>query len=309
MNGLGNDFVVVQPGAERFNPSAEQARAICDRIDGIGCDQLIVLEPSKRADVHMRIWNADGGEVGICGNAARCVAWLLMRAGKRSNVRLETATGMLEAYDATGGTVTVDMGVPGLEWTDIPLASPMNTLELDLRVESARGGPSCVSMGNPHVVFFVDNVETAPVESLGPWLEKHQRFPEGANVGFAQIVSRDRMRLRVWERGVGITRACGTGACAAVVAAHRRGLADRRAVVETEGGELIVDWRESDSHVLMNGPVEVEFTGRLPALTEIEPAGQPAAAAAPPRAANDFGEPLGYDRMSRPPSSDPFRRR
>jgi diaminopimelate epimerase len=309
MNGLGNDFVVVQPGADRFSPSAEQARAICDRIDGIGCDQLIVLEPSTRADVHMRIWNADGSEVGICGNAARCVAWLLMRAGKRSNVRLETATGLLEAYDATGGTVTVDMGPPGLEWTDIPLASPMNTLELDLRVESARGGPSCVSMGNPHVVFFVDNVETAPVESLGPWLEKHQRFPEGANVGFAQIISRDRMRLRVWERGVGITRACGTGACAAVVAAHRRGLADRRAVVETEGGELIVDWRESDSHVLMNGPVEVEFTGRLPDLTEAT-AGQPvAAAAAPPRAANDFGEPLGFDRVSRPPSGDPFRRR
>ncbi len=310
MNGLGNDFVVVQPGADPFNPSAEQARAICDRIDGIGCDQLIVLEPSTRADVSMRIWNADGGEVGICGNAARCVAWLLMRAGKRSNVRLETATGLLEAYDATGGTVTVDMGAPGLEWTDIPLASPMNTLELDLRVESARGGPSCVSMGNPHVVFFVDNVETAPVESLGPWLEKHQRFPEGANVGFAQIVSRDRMRLRVWERGVGITRACGTGACAAVVAAHRRGLADRRAVVETEGGELIVDWRESDSHVLMNGPVEVEFTGRLPDLTEVETSGIPAAATAtPPRAANDFGEPLGYDRLSRPPSGDPFRRR
>ena len=312
MNGLGNDFVVVQPGSDRFDPSAEEARALCDRIDGIGCDQLIVLEPSKRADIHMRIWNADGGEVSICGNAARCVAWLLMRAGKRSQVRLETSSGLLEAFSAQDGTVTVDMGPPGLEWTDIPLASPMNTLELDLRVESARGGPSCVSMGNPHVVFFVDNVETAPVESLGPWLERHQRFPEGANVGFAQVVARDRLRLRVWERGVGITRACGTGACAAVVAAHRRGLADRRAVVETEGGELIVDWRESDSHVLMNGPVEVEFTGRLPAMNELgAPAHQAPAATpgVPPTAANDFGEPLGYDRLSRPPAPDPFRRR
>jgi diaminopimelate epimerase len=311
MNGLGNDFVVVQPGSERFDPTAEQARAICDRIDGIGCDQLIVLDPSTRADIHMRIWNADGGEVGICGNAARCVAWLLMRASKRGQARLETTTGVLEAFSAQDGTVTVDMGAPRLEWTDIPLASPMNTLELDLRVESARGGPSCVSMGNPHVVFFVANVDTAPVESLGPWLERHQRFPEGANVGFAQIVSRDRIRLRVWERGVGVTRACGTGACAAVVAAHRRGLADRRAIVETEGGDLIIDWRESDSHVMMNGPVEVEFTGRLPDLTELTtPHAPPAVAAgAPPTAANDFGEPLGRDRLSGSPSLDPFRRR
>jgi diaminopimelate epimerase len=311
MNGLGNDFVVVQPGSERFDPTADQARAICDRIDGIGCDQLIVLDPSKRADIHMRIWNADGGEVGICGNAARCVAWLLMRASKRGQAQLETATGLLEAFSAPDGTVTVDMGAPRLEWTDIPLASPMNTLELDLRVESARGGPSCVSMGNPHVVFFVANVDTAPVESLGPWLERHQRFPEGANVGFAQIVSRDRIRLRVWERGVGVTRACGTGACAAVVAAHRRGLADRRAIVETEGGELIIDWRESDSHVMMNGPVEVEFTGRLPSLDELmsQHAMPAVEAGRPPTAANDFGEPLGRDRSTGSPSLDPFRRR
>jgi diaminopimelate epimerase len=234
-----------------------------------------------------------------------------MRASKRGQARLETATGILDAFGAQDGTVTVDMGAPRLEWTDIPLAAPMNTLELDLRVESARGGPSCVSMGNPHVVFFVDNVDTAPVESLGPWLERHQRFPEGANVGFAQIISRDRLRLKVWERGVGITRACGTGACAAVVAAFRRGLADRRAIVETEGGELIVDWRESDGHVMMNGPVEVEFTGRLPPLTEMN---SPHAAAtvsseAQPTAANDFGEPLGRDRISGTPSTDPFRRR
>jgi diaminopimelate epimerase len=310
MNGLGNDFVVVQPGGERFEPTAEQARAICDRIDGVGCDQLILLEPSPSADMRMRIWNADGGEVDTCGNAARCVAWLLMQAGKRGHVRLETNAGTLEAFNAPGDTVTVDMGAPGLEWTDIPLAAPMDTLELDLRVESAKGGPSCVSMGNPHVVFFVDNVDTAPVESLGPWLEKHQRFPEGANVGFAQILTRDRIRLRVWERGVGVTRACGTGACAAVVAAHRRGHTGRRAVIDTDGGELIVDWRESDGHVLMNGPVEVEYTGRMPPLQEMD-GGQSATvtvAGVRPAAANDFGDPMGYDRFSGVPSPDPFRR-
>lgn len=310
MNGLGNDFVVVQPGDERFDPTPEQARAICDRIDGMGCDQLILLEPSPTSDMRIRIWNADGGEVDTCGNAARCVAWLLMQAGKRGHVRLETNAGTLEAFNAPGDTVTVDMGAPGLEWTDIPLAAPMDTLELDLRVESAKGGPSCVSMGNPHVVFFVDNVDTAPVESLGPWLEKHQRFPEGANVGFAQILTRDRIRLRVWERGVGVTRACGTGACAALVAAHRRGHTGRRAVIETDGGELVVDWRESDGHVLMNGPVEVEFTGRMPPLQEIESAQSATVTVAGvrPAAANDFGDPMGYDRFSGVPSPDPFRR-
>jgi diaminopimelate epimerase len=310
MNGLGNDFVVVQPGGERFEPTAEQARAICDRIDGVGCDQLILLEPSPTADMRLRIWNADGGEVDTCGNAARCVAWLLMRAGKRGHVRLEINAGTLEAFNAPGDTVTVDMGAPGLEWTDIPLAAPMDTLELDLRVESAKGGPSCVSMGNPHVVFFVDNVDTAPVESLGPWLEKHQRFPEGANVGFAQVLTRDRIRLRVWERGVGVTRACGTGACAALVAAHRRGHTGRRAVIETDGGELVVDWRESDGHVLINGPVEVEYTGRMPPLQEIESAQSATVTVAGvrPAAANDFGDPMGYDRFSGVPSPDPFRR-
>lgn len=310
MNGLGNDFVVVQHGDEHFDPSSEQARAICDRIDGIGCDQLILLVPTDRADMRMRIWNADGSEISACGNAARCVAWLLMQANKRGHVRLETNAGILEAFNAPGGAVTVDMGPPGLEWTDIPLAAPMDTLELDLRVESAKGGPSCVSMGNPHVVFFVDNVDTAPVESLGPWLEKHQRFPEGANVGFAQILTRDRIRLRVWERGVGVTRACGTGACAAVVAAHRRGFTGRRAVIETDGGELVVDWRESDNHVLMNGPVEVEYLGRLPPLQELETphSATVTVAGVRPAAANDFGDPMGYDRFSGAPAPDPFRR-
>jgi diaminopimelate epimerase len=286
MNGLGNDFVIVQPGEEAFEPNPDQAREICDRIDGVGCDQLIVLEPSEKATIRMRIWNADGSEVAACGNAARCVGWLFIQAGKRGRVTLETAGGVLEAAKSPDGAVTVDMGVPRLGWNEIPLAAEADTLELDLRVAQAKGGPGAVSMGNPHVVFFVDNVDAAPVETLGPWLEKHQRFPDGVNVGFAQIVSPERIRLRVWERGVGVTRSCGTGACAALVAASRRKLASRRATIETEGGELIVEWRESDGHVLLSGAVEVEFTGRLPSLNP--PAPEPTREEAP-YVANDFG--------------------
>jgi diaminopimelate epimerase len=161
-------------------------------------------------------------------------------------------------------------------------------------------------MGNPHVVFFVDNAQNAPVESLGPWLERHQRFPEGVNVGFAQIIAPDRMRLRVWERGVGITHGCGTGACAAVVAAHRRGLAGRQVTVEMEGGELVVEWRESDNHVLLSGPVEVEFTGRIPTLEEPTPEPAPTFTPSDTRAAaNDYDE---IERYSDTPATDPFRR-
>jgi len=273
MNGLGNDFVIVQPGEDAFEPTPDQAREICDRIDGVGCDQLIVLEPSETATIRMRIWNADGSEVAACGNAARCVGWLFIQAGKRGRVTLETAAGVLEATKGPDGTVTV------------PLSAEADTLELDLRVAQARGGPGAVSMGNPHVVFFVDNVDSAPVDTLGPWLEKHQRFPEGVNVGFAQIISPDRLRLRVWERGVGVTRSCGTGACAAVVAANRRGLTLRRVTVETEGGELSIEWSEADDHVLLTGAVEAEFTGRLPSLNP--PAPEPARDEGP-YAANDF---------------------
>ncbi len=267
MNGLGNDFVVVEAGSAPFAPSAQEARLIADRFNGVGCDQLIGLERSGGgADIFMRIWNADGGEVAACGNAARCVAWLLMRASGRDTVRIDTAGGLLHAWRGEDGAVVVDMRTPGLDWRDIPLSGPMDTVELDLRIEAARGGPGCVSMGNPHVVFFVADAEGTPVTVLGPWLEHHQRFPQRANVGFAQVKARNRIRLRVWERGAGLTLACGTGACAAVVAAHRRGLTERAVTVEMDGGELAIDWRASDDHVLMTGPVAVEFTGRLPTL-------------------------------------------
>jgi len=272
MNGLGNDFVVVEArnhspfGA--FAPACAEVRAIADRARGIGCDQLIAIEPSSRAEAFARFWNADGGEIGACGNGSRCVAWLLMEASGRDEAVFETAAGILRARRVEGRTVTLDMGEPGLDWRDIPLAEPMDTRNIELQVgpidDPILHTPGCVSMGNPHVVFFVPDVATAPVVEVGPLIEHHHLFPERTNVGFTEIVNRDRIRLRVWERGVGETKACGTGACAALVAASRRGLTNRKAVIELTNGELEIEWRESDGHVLMTGPTEVEFTGTLP---------------------------------------------
>jgi diaminopimelate epimerase len=268
MNGLGNDFVVVEARSQPFAPSVSEVRGIADRQGGIGCDQLIAIEASPRADAFMRIWNADGGEVEHCGNAARCVGWLMLEATGRNRASLETPSGVLEITRAGPRQVTIDMGRPRLDWRDIPLEEAMDTRGIELEVGPLGAPimhtPGCVSMGNPHVVFFVGDAEAAPVRQVGSMIEHHRLFPQRVNVGFAQIKARDRIRLRVWERGAGLTRACGTGACAALVAAHRRALADRKATVEMDGGDLVIDWRADTDHVLMTGPIEVEFTGVLP---------------------------------------------
>ena len=267
MNGLGNDFVVVEARSQAFAPTAEQVRAIADRQTGVGCDQLIAVEPSERGDAFMRIWNADGGQVDACGNATRCVAWLLAEAGGRNAVTVDTAAGLLSAARSGDRRISVDMGEPRLRWDQIPLAEEMDTRGIELQVGPIDAPilhtPGVVSMGNPHVVFFVPDVDAAPVRGSGSLIEHHPLFPEGVNVGFAEIVAPDRLRLRVWERGVGETKACGTGACAAVVAAHRRGKLARQATVTLPGGDLDIDWRD-DGHVIMTGPVAVEFTGTLP---------------------------------------------
>lgn len=269
MNGLGNDFVVVEARSTAFDPTPEQVRAIARRDEGgVGCDQLIALSATGDGDAFMRIWNADGGEVSACGNAARCVAWLLMQASGESRATVVTRAGVLRAWAAGPKAVTVDMGAPGLDWRDIPLAEEMDTRGVELQVGPIDAPhlhtPGCVSMGNPHVVFFVADAAKAPVREAGSMIEHHMLFPEGVNVGFAEIQTPERIRLRVWERGAGETGACGTGACAAVVAAHRRHLTARKAVVVQDGGELRIDWREDDGHVLMSGAVAVEFTGVLP---------------------------------------------
>ena len=267
MNGAGNDFVVVNALETPFAPTAEQARAIADRETGQGCDQLIAIEPSDRADAFMRVWNADGGQVETCGNALRCVGWLLMQSTGKDSVVIDTLGGPTTATRAGDHRVRVDMGAPGLDWTDVPLAEEMDTRGIELQVGPIDAPllhtPGAVSMGNPHVVFFTDRQDDAFVRGSGSLVEHHPLFPEGVNVGFADVLAPDRIRLRVWERGAGLTKACGTGACAALVAAARRGLTGRRAVIETDGGELDIEWDEATGHVFMTGPIEIEGVGTL----------------------------------------------
>jgi diaminopimelate epimerase len=191
------------------------------------------------------------------------VGWLLLEQNQADAASIETNAGLIGVERAGDQKVRVDMGEPGLRWDQIPLAKPVETLSLDVQAEPELAMPGAVNMGNPHMVFFVADVEALPIEEIGPGLEHHPLYPERANVGFAEIKSKDRMRLRVWERGAGLTKACGTGACAAVVAAARRGLTGRKVAVEMDGGELLIEWRESDNHVLMTGPVAFEFTGML----------------------------------------------
>lgn len=266
MNGLGNDFVVVEARSAPFAPTAAQVRAIADRAGGIGCDQLIAIEPSPDADARARFWNADGEEVSACGNGTRCVGWLLMQASGADVAVIETRAGRLTATRAGERLVSVDMGEPGLDWTEIPLSQPHDTRALDVALYDHPAlalPPGCVSVGNPHVVFFVDDLAAAPVREAGPAVERHPLFPEHVNVGFAQVKARDRIALKVWERGAGLTQACGTGACAALVAAARRDLTDRAATLELTGGELFIEWRD-DGHVIMTGPAAVDFAGELP---------------------------------------------
>jgi diaminopimelate epimerase len=264
MHGCGNDFVVFDERAAPLGLTARRAAAIADRRTGVGCDQFIVIErppPGSHADAFMRIRNPDGAEAGACGNATRCVAHLLHAESGKSALTIQTAAGLLPAEMLADGRVRVDMGAPHLGWQDVPLARAADTLHLDL-AEGELRDPAALSMGNPHATFFVADVERVPVEAAGSRLEHAPIFPERANIGFAQVLAPDRIRLRVWERGAGLTRACGSGACAALVNAARRGLTGRMARVIVDGGELEIAWRE-DGHVLMTGPVAIAFRGTL----------------------------------------------
>jgi diaminopimelate epimerase len=264
MHGLGNDFVVLDGRRAALVLSAEQVRSLADRHTGIGCDQLILLEASEAADARMRIFNADGGEAEACGNAARCVASALMEEKEADTALIETGIGVHEAHDAGEGRVSVDMGPPRLDWDRIPLAEARDTLHVGLEA-GPLSDPVATNMGNPHVTFFAMDVAAVPLEELGPGIETDALFPERINVGVAQITGPASLRLRVWERGVGITRACGTGACAAAVAAARRGLTGRRVAVTLDGGVLDIDWRVDD-HVWMTGDVATAFRGETDSL-------------------------------------------
>ncbi len=264
MHGCGNDFVIFDERSGPLGLTRARIMTIADRHRGVGCDQLIVLEPPPpggAADVFMRIRNPDGSEAGACGNATRCVADLLHAETDRREFIIRTISGDLIAEIDPSGPISIDMGAPGLDWQDIPLAAPADTLHLPL-AEGPVADPAAASMGNPHATFFVPDLAALDIAAIGPVLEHAPIFPERANIGFVQVLAPDRLRLRVWERGAGLTLACGSGACAALVNAVRRGLAARRATVLVDGGALTIEWR-ADGHVLMTGPAATAFHGTI----------------------------------------------
>jgi diaminopimelate epimerase len=254
MHGLGNDFVILDARETPVEIDAARARAIADRRTGVGCDQLILLEPSNVADLRMRIFNADGGEVEACGNASRCVA--LLAGGE---ARIETAGGVIAA-SADGDGATIDMGEPRFGWGEIPLAYPMDTAAMPVGWETLQN-PAAVNVGNPHIVFFVEDAEAVELERLGPLIENDPLFPERVNVNVASIED-GAIRLRVWERGAGLTQACGTGACATAVAAIRRHLMQGPVEVRLPGGSLTIEWRHGET-IRMTGPATHVFSGEL----------------------------------------------
>jgi len=270
MNGLGNEFVVLDVRQSHATVSEQAARRISDPKTGPGCDQVISIEYRGGVDgVFMGVWNADGSEVDACGNAARCVGWLLMEEASVDETVFATGGGVIHARRVGADRIAVDMGEPKFGWREIPLAEQMDdTRFVDIKLgpidNPVLWGPSVVNVGNPHCIFFVDDAESHALERFGPLIENHPLFPERANVSLAEARSRHVIRLRVWERGVGVTKACGSAACAAVVAANRRRLTARKATVQLDGGELAVEWRDDD-HIIMTGPFEDEGAGLLPA--------------------------------------------
>jgi len=265
MHGLGNDFVVIDARERSVALSPDRIRALADRHRGIGFDQIMIIGDSQTADASLTMANADGAPVGACGNGTRCVASLLLDESKRESITLETASGLVAAYRTAARDTTVDMGPARTDWQEIPLAHAMDTLHLDVSIETSAGAlrdPVGVNMGNPHAVFFVDDPARYDLGGFGRELEHHAAFPQGANISLASVNGGD-ITLRVWERGVGLTLACGTAACAALVAAARRGLCGRRAAVHLPGGLLEIVWRAEDDHVLMTGPVAKSFSGSV----------------------------------------------
>ena len=262
MHGLGNDFVVLDGRAAPLGLTSAQMVALADRRRGIGCDQLIIMEPPPPgADVFMRIHNPDGSEAGACGNATRCIASLIAAETGKARVVVRTIAGDLPSEAMPGELWRVDMGPARLGWQDVPLAREADTLHLPLACGPV-ADPAACSMGNPHATFFVPDLDALPVNQIGPSLEHDPIFPDRANIGFVQVMAPDHLRLVVWERGAGLTLACGSGACATIVNAHRRGLTGRTARITMPGGDLLMEWR-ADGHVLMTGPVATAFNGQV----------------------------------------------
>jgi diaminopimelate epimerase len=267
MHGLGNDFVVLNGVRQTIRLTSEQIRFIADRQRGIGCDQVLLVELSSNpnVDFRYRIFNRDGGEVEHCGNGARCFVHFVRAEGltDKTEIRVETKNGIIVPQLLDNGDVTVDMGAPRFKPADIPFNRDQEALLYDLKVGDVNVKVSALSMGNPHAVQIVADVEAAPVLTQGPMIERHADFPAQVNAGYMEIVDRSRIKLRVWERGAGETLACGTGACAAVVAGIRRGLLDQRVSVETHGGKLTIEWPGAGAAVMMTGPAATVFRGEI----------------------------------------------
>ncbi len=264
MHGLGNDFAIFDGRSAALSILPESIIKMGDRRTGIGFDQMVIIDPprSPGTDAYLRIYNNDGTEVGACGNATRCIGKLLIDETKKQKVTLETKTAKLEAV-MMGDAVSVDMGNVNLEWQQIPLKREEDTLSVPVE-EGLLDRAVAVNVGNPHAVFFMQkNVDDFPLEKMGPRVEEDPIFPEKTNVEIANVLSRSKIRMRVWERGAGITRACGTGACAVAVAGVRKGLTDRKVTVVLDGGNLDIEWRESDNHVIMTGAVAEVYRGEV----------------------------------------------
>ena len=263
MHGIGNDCVVIDARVEPYALHEEQIRLIADRRRGVGCDQLVLIEPPRNGHAagFLRFYNSDGSEAQACGNATRCIASRLMQEADTEEIAVETVAGLLPAHIDERGLVAVDMGEAQLDWRDFPLSRDMDTLHLDLTAGPFTD-PVAVGIGNPHCIFFVTDADDVDPAEFGPTIEHDPLFPERTNVEFVSVQNRERIRLRVWERGAGITQACGSGACAAAVAAARRDMTERKIEVVLDGGSLFIDWR-ADNHVVMSGPVAVSFTGTL----------------------------------------------
>ncbi len=269
MHGLGNDFVIIDGREHLPDLSPDALRAIGDRHRGVGYDQLVVLEPTTKADVFMRIYNSDGTEAEACGNATRCVAHLMMEEFSKEEIIIETVAGLLTGTRGDAGKVVINMGQPKTDWQEIPLASKQDTLHVGLSA-GPLSDPVAVNMGNPHIVFFVEDAETVDLEKWGPILEHDPLLPRKANISVASLTNKNTLRLRVWERGVGITLACGSAACATIVAATKRGLVDGQAQVFLNGGPLDMSW-EKNGDVLMGGAIAFSFAGILDTALLREP--------------------------------------
>jgi diaminopimelate epimerase len=271
MNGAGNEITVLDLRSSNLTVSAEEARAIAAN-PATAFDQLMVIFDPKSdgTDGFMRIFNTDGSQSSACGNGTRCVSWHMLEGSSKNQLTLETASGFLESRRDAEFTFTVDMGAPRFGWQEIPLSRPVSAIDaIDFRFTTSNGKvlsePACVNMGNPHAIFFVEDVEAYALDINGPVLEHDPLFPERANISLVQVASDDHIIQKVWERGAGLTLACGSGACAAGVASARRGFTGRKLRVTLPGGDLLIDWRASDDHVLMTGPVEFEHRGTFAA--------------------------------------------